>query len=103
VGCGILYQSSLAAEWVRTILDWIVADGRDAIVRFERSGPKVLLVQENLNFRAVSDDKDEKRAVHDSFAESVIWGSPLLAKRMAGCWWMRRIFTRAMRMAWRRR
>jgi len=44
------------------------------IVRFERSGPKVLLVEENLNFRAVSNDAYEKRAVHDSFAESVLWG-----------------------------
>jgi len=48
--------------------------GETRIVRFERSGPKVLLVQENLNFRAVSNDPYEKRAVHDSFAESVLWG-----------------------------
>jgi hypothetical protein len=48
--------------------------GPARIVRFERSGPKVLLVQENLRFRAVSNDADEKRAVHDSFAESVLWG-----------------------------
>jgi hypothetical protein len=48
--------------------------GETRVVRFERSGPKVLLIQENLNFRAVSNDADEKRAVHDSFAESVIWG-----------------------------
>lgn len=48
--------------------------GETRLVRFERSGPKVLLIQENLNFRAVSNDPDEKRAVHDSFAESVLWG-----------------------------
>jgi hypothetical protein len=48
--------------------------GGTRIVRLERSGPKVLLVQENLNFRAVSNDADEKRAVRDSFAESVLWG-----------------------------
>ena len=48
--------------------------GATRIVRFERSGPKVLLVEENLAFRAVSKDADEKRAVHDSFAESVLWG-----------------------------
>src|SRR5262245_19093251 len=48
--------------------------GGTSIVRFERSGPRVLLVQENLNFRALSDDADEKRAVRDSFAESVLWG-----------------------------
>ena len=48
--------------------------GATRLVRFERSGPKVLLVQENLNFRAVSEDPAERRAVHDSFAESVVWG-----------------------------
>src|SRR6266699_1675183 len=48
--------------------------GATRIVRFERSGPKVLLIQENLSFRAVGNDADEKRAVHDSFAESVLWG-----------------------------
>src|SRR5689334_6171149 len=48
--------------------------GRTRIVRFERSGPKVLLVQENLDFRAITNDTYEKKAVRDSFAESVIWG-----------------------------
>src|SRR5712664_3098422 len=48
--------------------------GATRIVRFERSGPKVLLVQENLEYRAVSNDPDERRAVHDSFAESALWG-----------------------------
>jgi hypothetical protein len=48
--------------------------GATRIVRFERSGPKVLLVQENLDYRAISDDQAERRAVHDSFAESVLAG-----------------------------
>src|SRR6516164_9132382 len=48
--------------------------GETRIVRFERSGPKILLVQENLNFRAVSKDAYEQRAVRESFAESVIGG-----------------------------
>src|SRR5216683_273456 len=70
-----LYQSSLAAGVGSNDigLDRGLMGGT-RIVRFERSGPKVLLVQENLSFRAVSNDADEKRAVHDSFAESVIWG-----------------------------
>src|SRR5216684_3586113 len=70
-----LYQSSLAAGVGSNDigLDRGLMGGK-RIVRFERSGPKVLLVQENLSFRAVSNDADEKRAVHDSFAESVIWG-----------------------------
>ncbi len=48
--------------------------GATRIVRFERSGPKVLLIQENLDYRAVSEDPYERRAVHDSFAESALWG-----------------------------
>jgi hypothetical protein len=48
--------------------------GETRIVRFERSGPKILLVQENLGFRAVSSDVHEQRAVRESFAESVIGG-----------------------------
>ncbi|MGA2095107.1 MAG: zinc-dependent metalloprotease [Candidatus Acidiferrum sp.] len=48
--------------------------GMTGIVRFERSGPKILLIQENLEYRAVSNDADERRAVRDSFAESALWG-----------------------------
>jgi Met-zincin/Domain of unknown function (DUF5117) len=48
--------------------------GGTHVVRFERSGPKVLLVESNLNYRAVSENADERRAVRDSFAESVLWG-----------------------------
>src|SRR5690242_15291924 len=48
--------------------------GATRIVRFERSGPKVLLIQENLDYRAVTSDVDEQRAVRESFAESVLWG-----------------------------
>lgn len=48
--------------------------GATRVVRFERSGPKVLLVEDNLAFRASSDDANERRAVTESFARSVIWG-----------------------------
>ena len=54
--------------------------GARGIVRFERSGPKVLLIQENLEYRAVSDDPYERRAVHDSFAESALWGFTVAAE-----------------------
>jgi hypothetical protein len=54
--------------------------GETRIVRFERSGPKILLIQENLNYRAVSNDADERRAVHDSFAESALWGFTVAAE-----------------------
>src|SRR5437588_6713057 len=48
--------------------------GQSHIVRFERTGPRVLLVATNEGFRALSNDADERRAVKDAFAESVVWG-----------------------------
>jgi hypothetical protein len=48
--------------------------GSARIVSFERSGPKVLLIEHNLAFRARSDDANERQAVEESFARSVIWG-----------------------------
>jgi Met-zincin/Domain of unknown function (DUF5117) len=54
--------------------------GATRIVRFERSGPKVLLIQENFDYRATSSDPDERRAVHDSFAESALWGFTVAAE-----------------------
>lgn len=54
--------------------------GATRVVRFERSGSKVLLIEENLNYRAVSSDPDERRAVRDSFAESTLWGFTVAAE-----------------------
>ncbi len=48
--------------------------GATKVVRFLRSGPKVLLVEDNLRYRAASDNEDERRAIDESFARSVIWG-----------------------------
>jgi hypothetical protein len=48
--------------------------GDTRVVYFERVGPKVLLVEPNQRFRAVSTDAAERRAVEESFARSVIWG-----------------------------
>ncbi|MFK7958003.1 MAG: zinc-dependent metalloprotease [Lysobacterales bacterium] len=49
------------------------------VVFFRRSGPKVLLVQRNLGFRANSENPDERRAVREAFAESVLAGLKVLA------------------------
>jgi hypothetical protein len=48
--------------------------GATKIVRFLRSGPKILLVEDNLRYRAISENQDERRAIEESFASSVIWG-----------------------------
>jgi Met-zincin/Domain of unknown function (DUF5117) len=44
------------------------------IVRFERVGPKVLLVEPNLMFRTSSTDPAEQLAVQQSFPESILAG-----------------------------
>lgn len=54
--------------------------GADRIVRFERSGPRILLVQPNYEYRAVTPDADERRAVEESFARSVLWGFDIAAE-----------------------
>jgi len=48
--------------------------GQDHVVRFERVGPRVLLIASNQGYRANSDNADERRAVKDAFAESTLWG-----------------------------
>jgi hypothetical protein len=49
--------------------------GRERIVRFDRIGNKVLLIQPNYEFRAVTDSSPAaRRGVEESFAISTLWG-----------------------------
>jgi len=48
--------------------------GNTYVVHFERSGPRALLVAENQDYRAVTDDTEQQRAVREAFAQSVLWG-----------------------------
>jgi hypothetical protein len=48
--------------------------GATHIVRFERVGPRVLMVEPNYAFRAISNDPSERRAVEQSFAQSILAG-----------------------------
>jgi hypothetical protein len=80
-GTDFLYQSGLPAGIGSNDIGLDRGQlGATRIVRFDRSGPKVLLMQENLEYRAVSNDPDERRAVHDSFAESALWGFTVAAE-----------------------
>jgi hypothetical protein len=54
--------------------------GRSHIVHFERSGPKALLIADNYRFRAGNNDRDERRAVTESFAQSTLWGFDISAE-----------------------
>ncbi|NCI47544.1 zinc-dependent metalloprotease [Sediminibacterium soli] len=46
--------------------------GGTRIVSFNKVGKKLMLVQSNYAYRAVSDDRNEQRAVKESFAQSTI-------------------------------
>jgi hypothetical protein len=48
--------------------------GATHIVRFERAGPRVLLVEPNYAYRALSNDAAERQAVEQSFATSILAG-----------------------------
>jgi hypothetical protein len=48
--------------------------GSTRIVKFERVGPKVMLVQPNYDYRAITNDPAERKAVEDAFARSILWG-----------------------------
>ncbi|GAA4402722.1 zinc-dependent metalloprotease [Nibrella viscosa] len=54
--------------------------GNEHVVKFQRSGPKVLMVEPNYQYRAISTDPLERRAVEESFAQSVHWGFEVAAE-----------------------
>jgi hypothetical protein len=54
--------------------------GDTRVVELRRVGPKVLLVQPNQRYRALSDNPAEARAVAEAFAESVVWGFEVAAE-----------------------
>ena len=53
--------------------------GQTQWVKFERVGPRLLLVALNTKYRASSDNADERRAVEEAFARSVLWGFDIAA------------------------
>ena len=55
--------------------------GDEMVVHFRRVGPRVLLVEPNLNFRAgTTVSAAERRTVREGFAESVLWGFEIAAE-----------------------
>jgi hypothetical protein len=71
----ILYQTSLPAGLGSNDvgLDRGIL-GNTTIVKFTRVGNKVLMIQPNYAYRAITNDMAEKRAVEQSFAQSTLWG-----------------------------
>lgn len=54
--------------------------GGQRVVKFVRSGPKILLIQPNLAYRASSPNAAERRSVEEAFAQSVLFGFTIAAK-----------------------
>lgn len=54
--------------------------GRERVVTFERRGPKVLMIEPNYFYRANSNNTLERKAVEESFAQSVLWGFAVVAE-----------------------
>jgi len=77
-----LYQSSMARGVGSNDLGLDRGQlGATRVVEFQRSGPKILLIEDNLRYRALSDNADEQAAVEESFARSVVWGFESLGEQ----------------------
>ena len=48
--------------------------GNGVVVKFIRSGEKLLMVQPNQTYRAVTENKKEKQSIEEAFAKSVLYG-----------------------------
>src|SRR5690242_14152388 len=71
----LLYQTSLPAGLGSNPVGLDRgALGDTHVVVFQRVGPKVLMIEPNYKYRALTKDAAEQHAVQDSFAQSVLWG-----------------------------
>jgi predicted Zn-dependent protease len=76
-----LYQTSLSAGLGSNDIGLDRGKiGSTSIVKFNRVGNKILMIQPNYSYRAITNDIAEKRAVEQSFAQSTIWGFSIAAE-----------------------
>lgn len=54
--------------------------GQERVVKFQRRGPKILLTEINLRYRAISNNTAERKAVEEAFAQSVLFGFTVAAE-----------------------
>ena len=52
--------------------------GNERLVSFQKAGNKLLLIQPNLSFRAITSNKAEENSINEAFAKSVIYGFKIL-------------------------
>jgi len=81
VGVDFLYAGGLAAGLGSNDIGLDRGqEGGGRIVRFERVGPRLMLVQGNQSFRSSSVNPAERKSVEDSFAKSILWGFTIEAE-----------------------
>jgi hypothetical protein len=81
MGQDVLYVSGLSAGLGSNDIGLDRAQlGSQGLVRFDRVGTKVLMVQPNWAFRALSNNPAERKAVEDAFAKSIHWGFTAIAE-----------------------
>ncbi len=51
--------------------------GGGVVVKFQRAGNKLLLIQPNQRYRAITENKLEQKSVEQAFARSVLFGFPI--------------------------
>ncbi len=77
----ILYYPSLPAGMGQNDIGLNRGDlGPESVFTFQRVGPRVLMVEPNYAYRAVSDDPMERKSVEDGFPTSVLWGFEVAAE-----------------------
>ncbi|WP_445382305.1 zinc-dependent metalloprotease [Robiginitalea sp. IMCC43444] len=52
--------------------------GSEQLVRFKKAGNKILLMQPNMKFRALTENSLERKSVEQAFASSVLFGFPIV-------------------------
>ncbi|MFZ9044399.1 MAG: zinc-dependent metalloprotease [Cyclobacteriaceae bacterium] len=51
--------------------------GNRRVVKFQKHGPKLMMIQPNYGYRAVSDNIEEVKSVAEAFASSILFGFPV--------------------------
>jgi hypothetical protein len=55
--------------------------GDQRILHFEKAGPKLFLVENNLKYRSSSDNEAENRSIQEAFAQSVLAAFPIVEEK----------------------
>ena len=58
--------------------------GGSRIVHFKKAGNKLLLIQPNMKYRAITANSLEKKSVEEAFAKSVLFGFPIMERTANG-------------------